>query len=118
MKSKKSGAGSKTSWLLRLGLAFVFGYVAIASLVHPNDWVGYLPQQLKTIIPALTLLKLFSIYEILLALWLLSGKFVKIAALVTAMTLAGIVVTNPSQFAITFRDVGLIFAALALFFTK
>ena len=29
--------------LLRIGLAFVFLYAAISSLMHPDEWVGYLP---------------------------------------------------------------------------
>lgn len=101
--------------LLRLGLAFSFLYAGISSLLTPNDWLGYLP----AFIPQanrLDLLKLFSVYEIGLGLWLLAGRYIKYAALLGALTLVGVVVVNLSIFSVTFRDVGLIFAALALFF--
>jgi hypothetical protein len=65
-------------------------------------------------ISADVLLTGFSVYELLLAGWLLSGVYVRYAALLCAATLAGIVVTNFELFAITFRDIALIFAALAL----
>jgi hypothetical protein len=103
---------------LRLGLATVFIYAAISSTLSPNDWVGYLPRLLTDNFPATDLLKGFSIYELLLAVWLLSGVYVRWAALLTAATLGGIVVSNFSLLPISFRDIGLIFAALALAFTS
>ncbi len=101
--------------LLRLGLAFSFLYAGTSSLMSPNDWVGYLPAFIPQV-HRLDLLKLFSVYEIGLGLWLLTGRYVKYAALLAALTLAGVVVVNLSVFSVTFRDVSLIFAALALFF--
>lgn len=100
--------------LLRIGLATVFMYAAVSSFIDPNEWVGYLPSFMTKIVDAETLLPLFSIFELTLAAWLLSGVYVRFAALVCAATLAGIVVFNFSLFAISFRDIGLIFAALAL----
>ena len=107
-----------TPVLLRVGLATVFLYAAISSFISPNDWVGYLPKIARDVVPAGILLSLFSTYQLVLVAWLLSGKYIKYAALLVALTLAGIVVTNFSLFAITFRDVALIFAALALFFAR
>jgi uncharacterized membrane protein YphA (DoxX/SURF4 family) len=112
---------SKQKWvalLLRVGLASVFAYAAISSFVTPSDWVGFLPRFALHIGSTEVLLKLFSSFEIMLALWLLSGKLVKYAALVSAVLLAGIVVLNPKLLPITFRDVGLAFAAAALWFTQ
>lgn len=105
---------SLPSLLLRLGLAFVFGYAAISSLLSPNDWIGYLPKILTTILPSDALLKGMSIYEIALAGWLLVGRQTQYAAIVAALTLAGITVTNIGLIVISFRDIGLTFAALAL----
>jgi len=101
---------------LRMGLAIIFMYAAIASFANPNDWVGYLPTVLTDHVAATTLLKFFSVYELLLAAWLLSGVYVRYVAALCAATLAGIVVGNFNLFAITFRDIALIFAAIALFF--
>jgi uncharacterized membrane protein YphA (DoxX/SURF4 family) len=99
---------------LRLGLAIVFLYAAISSTLNPNEWIGYLPPLLTDRSDGAVLLKFFSVYELILAAWLLSGVCVRYAALLCAATLAGIVVSNISLFAISFRDIGLAFAALAL----
>lgn len=110
-----------TPLLLRCGLALLFLYASISALKNPQDWVGYLPRFARTLVPGMnttTLLHVFSVYELALALWLLSGKYVKAAALVTVATLSGIVVFNFTLFAITFRDMALAVAALALFFSK
>ncbi len=102
------------SLLLRAGLAFSFWYAAVASLVSPSDWVGYLPGFISS--HRLDLLKIFSIFEIGLGLWLLSGYYLKYAAAMAALTLAGAVIFNLNLFIITFRDIGLVCVALALFF--
>jgi len=103
--------------LLRLGLAFVFAYAAIDSLIHPNDWIGYMPHMLTGFIKADLLLKIVSIYQLILVGWLLTGRYIRYAAILCALTLAGITATNLGVFAITFRDVGLLAAALALVFS-
>ncbi len=100
--------------LLRLGLAVILLYAAVSSFVSPREWVGYFPAALTDRISADVLLKVFSVYELLLAGWLLSGVYTRYAALVVAATLAGIVVTNFDLFMISFRDIALIAAALAL----
>lgn len=100
--------------LLRSGLALILLYAAIGSLVDPREWIGYFPSFLTDHLPAATLLKVFSVYELALAAWLLSGVYVRWAALLCAATLGGIVLANFELFAITFRDIALIFAALAL----
>lgn len=100
--------------LLRLGLATILLYAAIGSFVSPREWIGYFPAFMTDIIDGDILLKLFSVFELGLAAWLLSGVKIRYAALVTAAMLAGIVLANFDLFAITFRDIALIFAALAL----
>jgi len=100
--------------ILRWGLAFVFFYAAIASLRHPSDWVGYFPQFVRNLIPENMLLTGFSAFEILLAVWLFSGKKTVWSAGIAALALAGVTISNLGAFDIVFRDVGLLFAALAL----
>lgn len=100
--------------LLRTGLITILLYAAVGSLVDPREWVGYLPGFMTDLVDGKLLLKGFSVYEFLLAAWLLSGVYTRYAALLTAATLAGIVLANYDLFAITFRDIALIFAALAL----
>lgn len=100
--------------LLRVGLAGVFAYAAISSLLYPDDWVGYLPHAASDIADPTVLLRIMSVYELALVAWLLSGVYVRYAALLCALTLGGIIFSNFSLFVISFRDAGLLFAALAL----
>lgn len=111
---KKLNNQTLASWLLRLGLAFVFVYAAAGTLLHPHLWQGYLPAFVQKWPLVHLLLKGLALYEIALAVWLLSGRYVKYAALLCAATLAGIILAQPQDLIITFRDVGLVFMALAL----
>ncbi|MEK7640708.1 MAG: hypothetical protein AAB389_01805 [Patescibacteria group bacterium] len=102
------------SWLLRVGIAFTFLYAAISGFVIPDAWIGFLPSFMTNIIPGETLLPMFSVYEIILGLWLLSGWRIFYPALLSAATMAGIIFSDFSVFLITFRDVSILTASLAL----
>jgi len=104
------------TWALRLGLAFIFAYAGVSTLRTPAEWLGYLPGFLRQASYATTLLKFLAAYELLLALWLLLGKYLRYGAALATLTLAGIAIINVSELVITFRDVGLAMMALALFF--
>ncbi|TSC97579.1 MAG: hypothetical protein Greene071421_294 [Parcubacteria group bacterium Greene0714_21] len=69
---------------------------------------------LRTVIPAPALLYLFAGYEIILGLWLLSGRQLVISSLFAFATLAGVVILNLGALDLVFRDVGLAFSAAAL----
>lgn len=105
--------GSAT--ILRWGLAFVFFYAAIASLVNPSDWAAYVPSFVSAILPTSLFLSAFSIYELVLAVFLFWGKKLWWSSLFAMITLAGIVVINFQVIDVVFRDIGLAFSALALF---
>ena len=102
-------------FLLRLGIAFTFLYAGISSLLNPSDWIWYIPKFVESIVPASFALTSFSIVEIILGLWLLRGKNLKLAALVSTLILAGITLVSLNVFQVTFRDVGLTLSAFALF---
>ena len=101
--------------ILRLGLAFVFIYAAISAVGHPFEWIGYVPSQLSHVVAPATALKLLSVLQLIIAGWLIIGKYTKYAALAAALVLLGVIVNNGSQFIITFRDIGLLAASLALY---
>jgi len=115
-KTKKLNHNHTSVLLLRSGLAIVFLYAAISSLKTPLDWAAYLPHFLADSINAVTLVKIFAVYELALGLWLISGLYLRYAALLCSLTLAGIVVLNPHDLIVTFRDIGLAFAAMSLVF--
>ena len=103
-----------TSFFLRIGLAFVFIYVAVSAFFNPESWIGFIPGFLGSSVTRGYLLFSHEITNLVLGLWLLSGKKTFYAALVACVVLAGIVLTNLNSFLIVFRDVGLFFAAVAL----
>lgn len=102
------------SLLLRVGLAFVFAYAAISALVLPDVWIGFYPEFIRNILPEQLLLYSHSALEILLALWLLSGKKTFYAALFAGIWILSIILGTLDAFLITFRDVSIFFSAVAL----
>jgi len=103
-------------WLLRVGLAFVFAYAGFDALREPQAWTGYLPHFLAASSNAAMYMKTFAVVELVLAAALLLGVYLRYAAALAAVMLAGIVVLNPNSLIITFRDVGLALMAAALMF--
>lgn len=103
-------------FLLRAGLAVVFLYAATASFLMPQNWIGFFPPWLRNIIPAEILLVVFSSFEIILALFLISGLKTFRAAAVSGIVLFLIIVFNlsVSLLDIIFRDIAILFGALAL----
>jgi len=103
-----------SSFFLRLGLAFVFIYVAISAFFNPQSWIGYIPDFIGSSVTKGYFLFTHEITNLVLGLWLLSGKKTFYAALVACVVLAGIILVNLDSFLIVFRDIGLFFAAVAL----
>ncbi|MDP3640804.1 MAG: hypothetical protein Q8R53_06440 [Nanoarchaeota archaeon] len=104
------------SFFLRVGLATVFFYAAIASFLQPLNWIGFFPAWVRSFMPASILLFGYSFYQLGLGLWLLSGKKAFYAAILAGLTLVAIVITNIALLDIVFRDVAILFAAVALLF--
>lgn len=102
--------------LLRLGLAFVFIYAGVGTLIAPDSWVGYFPSFLKKMVGESLLLKAHGTLDILIGLWLLSGVQLFYSSLASALLLAGIVIFNFGVMDVVFRDIGLALASLALTF--
>lgn len=100
--------------LLRSSLAFVFIYAGSMSLINPNDWIGFIPAFIQDIINPRVFLMFYSIYEIILGLWLLSGVFIWYSALLSLFTVIGIIFGNISQFIVVFRDIPMIFISYIL----
>lgn len=103
-------------FLLRVGLALVFLYAAVAAALDPFSWIGFLPQWLRRIFPAGFLLAGFSVYQSLLGFWLISRFKIFYAAIFASATIFAIVVFNLGALDIVFRDIAILFMALALVF--
>jgi hypothetical protein len=102
--------------LMRLAVAFSFVYPAVAALFDPYAWIGYFPGFLLTLAGGhdMLLLHAWGALEIALALWVLFAKKVYVPSVIMAVLLALVVLFNPGQFPILFRDVSIALAALSL----
>ena len=61
------------SFILRVGLAVPFLFAAIDTTLQPEAWIGFMPLFLQNLFPKVLLLGGFSLYEVALSVWLLSG---------------------------------------------
>ena len=114
MSGRSYGIGH---FLLRAGIAGAFLYPPISAIADPIAWLGYFPafvQALPT--DTVILLHLFGVLEMVIALWLLWGRRIRIPAVLATVLLLAIVVFNMNTFEVLFRDVAIALAALALAF--
>jgi hypothetical protein len=102
------------SFFLRAGLAIVFLYAAISAFLNPLAWVGYIPAFVQAIIPAKIFLYVHSIFNMALSLWLLSNRRTFYASVIASLALLSIIAFNYTALDIVFRDVAILFAAIAL----
>ena len=105
------------SLLLRLGVGGVFFWFGVDKFLHPQAWTAWVPSWMPGMIgldPTMFIYVL-GIIELVLGGFVLVGRFLRLAALGCAVALAGIVASLPWS-DISVRDLGLLAAALALFF--
>lgn len=114
MAAAHSNDSQAATLVLRLGLAFIFAYAGISSFLSPLEWTGYLPSFVGAFIPATLTVQLMAFIQVALAVWLISGVYLFYASIASTVLLAGITAVNLGLLIITFRDVGLTAAALAL----
>ena len=100
--------------LLRCSIASVFLYAAVAATLQPNNWIGYIPEFIRHVFPASMLLLGFSLFQMVLGIWILTGWKTVISASLAALTLLGIIAANSTQIDILFRDFAIFFVAVAL----
>jgi hypothetical protein len=102
------------SFFLRLGLAFTFLFAAISGFLNPQAWIGYIPGFIGNFITRGYFLLVHDMLLFILGVWLLLGKKTFYSAIISCLFILGIILANFGSFLITFRDVGLFFAAVAL----
>jgi hypothetical protein len=103
-------------FFLRLGLGLTYAYSGYDILVHPTAWIWAI-RALPIAIEPLVILQVQGVVELALAFlllaWFVPKKFVKATALVVALEMF-LIIFLVGLDAITFRDLGLLGAALAL----
>lgn len=108
-------------FLLRVGTAFAFLYPPIRAVFDPITWLGYVPSFVRALpaklgfaVDSLSLLHAFGIAEIMLAIWILFGRNIRIPAFIATFVLLVIVALNPADIDVVFRDISIAMMALAL----
>jgi len=102
------------SLLMRIGVASTLLYAALASFAAPENWIGYFPPFIRALVPGQVLLTFFSIYELIVGIWLLSNWKVIISASLSALTMLGIIFFNFNALDIVFRDFAILATSLAI----
>lgn len=112
----------KPEWTLRLGIGLMYFYSGYDLIVRPEYWYGFIPPWLEnaasTFASANLYLKVQGAGELVIAFcllaWFLPRYLVRAAVSLAALEMAGILLFVGID-AITFRDLGLLGAAAALF---
>jgi hypothetical protein len=100
--------------ILRIGMAFVFLYAAVASLINPQDYLHYFPSFMRVIVRDDVLTTSFSVLEVLLSGWMLFGKNAFLPAVAMSILLVAIVAVNWQLMPILFRNIGLLSGTIAI----
>ena len=102
--------------LMRLAVAFSFAYPAVSAWFDPDAWIGYFPGFMLDLAGSNPdiLLHAWGAFEILLALWILLGRKIYVPSAIAALALIAVVVANPGQFPVLFRDLSIALAAASL----
>ena len=111
----------KPEWPLRLGLGLMYLYSGIDLIMNPKGWTWALPywykQMVLAVMPVESYLRFQGAVELLMAFLLLSFFFPK-KVVMAVVAISGLeflfILLFAPQFSITFRDIGLLGAALAL----
>ena len=104
-------------FLLRAGIAFAFLYPPFAALQDPIAWAAYFPSFIEALpLDLFLVLHAFGALEIIIGLWLLWGRNLKVPAILAAVLLLAIVGFNLNGFGVLFRDISIALGAFALAF--
>lgn len=102
--------------LVRIGLGITFILTGILILKDEDKWTHMLPGWFSKYLPSGRSFMIVTAWtDIITGIWLLSGYFTGIAALLAALHLLGVlIVSGKQEFHEVYRDIGLLFMAVAL----
>ena len=100
--------------ILRVGLAFALIYASIGGILEPTAWVEYFPTFALGFVPDETLLLIWGLFQVILAVWILSGRKIFIPSALASFSLAGLIIFNLDATDVIFRDVTVLSVSIAL----
>lgn len=103
-----------SSLILRIGLGMSFLFLGVNKIAKPEIWVGWIPLQLKPLIPDVNQFLVFNgVMEVVAAFMLIFGIYTKVASVaVSAFLLAILLFFGADD--ITSRDIGLLAMAITI----
>jgi uncharacterized membrane protein YphA (DoxX/SURF4 family) len=109
----------RSTLLLRIAAAITFIYPPVDAYFTPNAWISYFPSFVLNLATAhsisnVVLLSVWGIVEVIIGLWILSGRHIFWPSLVATLLLVAIVLFNIPLMEILFRDVALALVTLTL----
>jgi len=109
----------KSFLFLRLGMGITFIWIGFYIWQAPEGWGNYLQPWAKNLLlfPIKETMLANAVLDIVIGVLFLLNKFMRIAALVAAIHLLSILIVSGIN-AITVRDIGLLGAALTIFFYR
>jgi len=109
---------STASHILRVGLGITFIVIGFVVWLAPEAWGSFVQPWAVKFMPGglVATMKNTAILDIVLGSWMLTNRAVWIPALIATLHLLVILITTTTTGLIIERDIGLFFAALALFF--
>lgn len=103
--------------LLRIGVAIAFIYPPVSAWFNADSWLGYFPGFVVGtfgLFGTTVLLHAFGVFEIIIGLWILSGKHILVPSTLATLTLTLIILFNINQMDVLFRDISIALMSLAL----
>jgi uncharacterized membrane protein YphA (DoxX/SURF4 family) len=107
-------------YILRLGLAIVFLYFGISQILDQSRWIYLVPDRffifyINEVLKS-KLIFINGIFDLIIALSLISGIFIRIFSILGFIHLLSITIFSLGFEPSGIRDLGLAFAMLSLFF--
>jgi uncharacterized membrane protein YphA (DoxX/SURF4 family) len=104
--------------IIRIGLALVLLWFGVDEILNTQNWLGYVPAWLNSIIPfsVETFIVVNGVFEILIGALLLIGYYTRIIAFIAALHLLSITLSVGYN-DIAVRDFGLTLMAVSLIFS-
>jgi len=104
--------------IIRIGLALVLLWFGIDEILNPENWFGYFPESLTSLLPFSleTFFILNGIFEIIVGILFLVGFKTRIVAAISALHLLSITIAIGYN-DIGIRDFGLTLMAVSLIFS-
>lgn len=102
--------------ILRIGLGITFALTGVLILKDDDKWTHMLPSWFSKYLPSARSFMIMTAWgDLILGAWILSGYLTGISALLATLHLLGVlIVSGKNEFHEVYRDIGLLFASVAL----